>query len=49
VGEAVAFDQNRHESLRADTSLMPGEQVVVKFVGASYQGKVIKKAGVAKS
>jgi molecular chaperone GrpE (heat shock protein) len=49
VGETIAFDPNRHEPLRADTSLKPGEQVVVKFVGASYHGKVIKKAGVAKS
>jgi molecular chaperone GrpE (heat shock protein) len=49
VGEAVAFDPNRHEPLRADISLTPGEQVVVKFVGASYHGKVIKKTGVAKS
>jgi molecular chaperone GrpE (heat shock protein) len=49
VGEAVAFDPNRHEPLRADTSLTPGEQVVVKFVGALYHGKVIKKAGVTKS
>ena len=46
VGETVPFDSNLHDSLSASTSLTPGIPVVVKFVGASYQGKVIRKAGV---
>lgn len=49
MGEAIPFDPNRHELLSANVSPVPGEKVVVKFVGASYLGKVIKKAGVAKS
>lgn len=49
MGEAIPFDPNRHEPLSANVSLVPGEKVVVKFVGASYHGKVIKKAGVARS
>ena len=46
VGETVSFDSNLHDTLGASTSLTPGIPVVVKFVGASYQGKVIRKAGV---
>jgi molecular chaperone GrpE (heat shock protein) len=48
VGETVPFDPNRHEPLSGDAALMPGEAVVVRFVGVSYQGRVIRKAGVAK-
>ena len=46
VGETVSFDSNLHDSLSASTSLTPGVPVVVKFTGVSYQGKVIRKAGV---
>ncbi len=46
VGETVPFDSNLHDSLSASTSLAPGVPVVVKFAGVSYQGKVIRKAGV---
>lgn len=46
VGETVSFDSNLHEPLSVNTSLTPGVSVVVKFVGVSYQGKVIRKAGV---
>lgn len=46
VGETVSFDSNLHEPLSASTSLALGIPVVVKFVGISYQGKVIRKAGV---
>jgi len=48
VGETLAFDPNRHEPLSAEAALQPGETVVVKFVGASYGGTVLKKAGVAR-
>lgn len=47
VGETIPFDSNLHDPLSASTSLTPGVPVVVKFTGASYQGKVIRKAGVA--
>lgn len=46
VGETVSFDSNLHDLLSASTSLAPGVPVVVKFAGVSYQGKVIRKAGV---
>lgn len=48
VGETVPFDPNCHEPLSAEAALQPGETVVVKFVGASYSGTVLKKAGVAR-
>ena len=46
VGETVSFDSNLHESLSSSTSITPGTEVVVRFAGVSYQGKVIRKAGV---
>jgi len=46
VGETVSFDSNLHEPLSASTSIPPETEVVVKFVGISYQGKVIHKAGI---
>lgn len=49
VGEIVPFEPNRHEPLSADASLKPGEQVLIRFVGVSYGGKVLKKAGVVRS
>lgn len=46
LGETVSFDSNLHEELSTSTALRQGIPVVVKFVGVSYQGKVIRKAGV---
>ena len=46
VGETVSFDSNLHEPLSSSTSITPGTEVVVRFAGVSYQGKVIRKAGV---
>ncbi len=46
VSETVSFDSNLHEPLSASTSITPGTEVVVRFTGVSYQGKVIRKAGV---
>ncbi len=46
VGEKAPFDPNRHQPLSADASPTPGEAVVVKFVGVSYRGQIIRKAGV---
>jgi molecular chaperone GrpE (heat shock protein) len=46
VGETVSFDPNHHESLSAEMSLEPNEKVVVRFVGLSYRGKTLRKAGV---
>jgi molecular chaperone GrpE (heat shock protein) len=46
VGETVPFDSNLHEPLSASTTITPGTDVVVRFAGVAYQGKVIRKAGV---
>ena len=46
VGESVFFDSNLHEPLSAISSISSGAEVVVRFAGVSYQGKVIRKAGV---
>ncbi|HHP7232517.1 MAG TPA: nucleotide exchange factor GrpE [Xenococcaceae cyanobacterium] len=46
VGETVSFDSNLHEPLSASTEISPNAEVVVRFAGISYQGKVIRKAGV---
>ena len=46
VGETVSFDSNLHEPLSASSEISAGAEVVVRFAGVSYQGKVIRKAGV---
>ncbi len=46
VSETVSFDSNLHEPLSASTAINQGTEVVVRFAGVSYQGKVIRKAGV---
>ena len=46
VGETVSFDSNLHEPLSAHSEISSDLEVVVRFVGISYQGKVIRKAGV---
>ena len=46
VGETVSFDSNLHEPLSVSSEVSPGAEVVVRFAGVSYRGKVIRKAGV---
>lgn len=46
VGKSVSFDSNLYEPLSASREISPGSEVVVRFAGVSYQGKVIRKAGV---
>jgi molecular chaperone GrpE (heat shock protein) len=46
IGEAVAFDPDRHEPLGGDFAPRPGQPVVVRLVGVSWQGRVLCKAGV---
>jgi hypothetical protein len=48
VGETVSFDPDKHEPLSADLSPVKGEQVVVRFMGVSYQGQLLHKAGIEK-
>lgn len=46
VGECVAFDPNLHEPLSLQDQPQPGQQSILRFVGVSYQGRLLKKAGV---
>jgi len=46
IGEAVAFDPDRHALLGSGASAAPRQDVVVRFPGASYCGMVLLKAGV---
>ena len=49
IGQRVPFDPNRYELLGGDEAPVPGEPVVVRISGASYQGKVLRKASVEKA
>jgi molecular chaperone GrpE (heat shock protein) len=44
VGTTVNFDPNYHQPLRGNINLNPGQEVVIKIVGVSYQSKIIRKA-----
>jgi hypothetical protein len=46
IGERVPYNPNRHDPLNTSASLTPGQTVVVRFAGASYRGKVLRRAGV---
>lgn len=48
VGEIVSFNPDRHEPLSAATGSAAAAErpVSVRFVGTSYRGKVLRKAGV---
>jgi molecular chaperone GrpE (heat shock protein) len=46
IGETIPFDPNYHQPLSSNTDLAVGTPVVIKIVGVSYQGKIIKKATV---
>ncbi|MDR3577283.1 MAG: nucleotide exchange factor GrpE [Anaerolineaceae bacterium] len=45
-GQQVQFDPRLHTPLSASNSFTTGQAVVVRFVGLSYRGKIIRKAGV---
>jgi molecular chaperone GrpE (heat shock protein) len=45
VGERAAFDPDRHAVLGGEAP-PPGQAVVVRFVGISCRGRVLRKAGV---
>lgn len=44
VGEQVAYDPNRHAPLNAETAPQVGQTVTIRFVGVTYQGKILQKA-----
>ncbi|TDD87949.1 hypothetical protein E1293_06935 [Actinomadura darangshiensis] len=45
-GTARPFDPDRHEPLSAEAAPAPGEPVLVRVIGLSFDGRVVRKAGV---
>jgi hypothetical protein len=48
VGERIGYNPNLHQPLSATDALVEGQDVVIRFVGAAYRGRLIRKAGVEK-
>jgi molecular chaperone GrpE (heat shock protein) len=48
-GETVDFDPQSCEPLSADSSLSWGEEVVIRFIGYRYGGRVVRKAMVERN
>lgn len=46
IGQTAPFDPDQHEPLSADVSIAPGRLVVIRFVGVSFRGKLLRKAKV---
>lgn len=46
VGQKVVFDPGRHDPLSAEALFTAGQPVIVRLVGVSYQGRILRKAGV---
>lgn len=46
IGQVVAFDPDRHQSLSQATSLRRGESVKVRIPGITLKGKVLKVSAV---
>ena len=49
VNEIVPFDENYHQPLTSQVKLQHGERVVVRLAGASFAGRVLRKASVEKA
>jgi molecular chaperone GrpE (heat shock protein) len=45
-GQLVSFDPNRHEPLSTDTQLFVGQPARIKLPELSFQGALLRKAGV---
>lgn len=48
-GDAALFDPDQHEPLSAGASVQPGDAVVVRLPGVTFQGRMLRKAGVERS
>jgi len=49
VNEIVPFDGNYHQPLTSQIRLQHGDRVVVRLAGASFAGRVLRKASVEKA
>ena len=48
IGEIHDFDLDWHETISSETSISRGDKVTVRVPGVSYQGQVLRKAGVSR-
>ncbi|WP_168801704.1 nucleotide exchange factor GrpE [Glycomyces buryatensis] len=46
IGAPEPFDPDRHDPLSTSQTPEPGRPVVVRVVGLSFQGRVLRKAGI---
>lgn len=48
IGEITSFDRNLHEPLSTEEDIALGEMVMIRMVGVSYQGTVLRRASVTR-
>ena len=48
IGDKTEYDPEKHQILSSGGNLKPGDSVVVRFPGASFGVKLLRKAGVQK-
>ena len=46
IGEKTMYDSEKHAYLGSQTQTGETPQIIIRFCGLSYQGKIIQKAGV---
>ena len=46
IGEIASFDPNYHAPLAGDASIKIGDRVIIRLTGVSFNGRIIRKAGV---
>jgi hypothetical protein len=46
IGETVPYDQNRHDVIGAEGAVTAASRVTIRMPGASFRGKIIRKAAV---
>lgn len=48
IGAQVEYDQNLHQSIELGLPIKNGECVVVRMIGVTYKGKVLRRAAVTR-
>jgi len=48
IAESVPFDSSVHEPLSLEESITHGETVIVRMIGISHQGRLLRRAAVTK-
>src|SRR5262249_13376560 len=46
MGETHKFDPTSHEPLSLEDKIAGGDQVIVRMVGLSFEGKILRRAAV---